>query len=269
MTQKTLNGGDRGQPTRETPLEADTYASIEPPAPAPPARPHAPPERFRALESADPMQQLRDALEQIDALLYQNARLKQDVIALGLSLRDARHLALHDELTGLANRRLLQDRFQQAIARPDVVSSVALAFVDLDGFKRVNDTLGHATGDRLLRLVAQRLMGGVRDCDTVCRFGGDEFVVLLAGIEGRKQAHAAIKHLNERLAAPYRIDGVEARITASIGLALYPCDGEDFGSLVEVSDLAMSQNKARMIGAQREDRITHESQPASPFVERP
>jgi diguanylate cyclase len=269
MKQSTLNGHDHTEPMQRAGAGAGTQVAIAPSAPSRPVQPHAAPERFRALEFADPQLQLRSALEQIDALLHQNARLKQEVIALGRSLSDACHLALHDELTGLANRRLLLDRFEQAIAqRPKDAGSVALAFLDLDGFKRVNDKLGHAAGDRLLKQVAQRLAEGICDCDTVCRFGGDEFVVLFARIEDRKQALAAIKHLNERLAAPYLLDDIEVEIAASVGVAVYPFDGEDFDRLVQVSDLAMSRNKARTISAQQENRIALESQPSSPAPRR-
>lgn len=218
-------------------------ASVLPPLlPAP----HEAPERYRALESADPARQLRDALAQIDLLLRHNDQLSERIAALRRSLAAAAHLALHDELTGLPNRRLLLDRFQNAIAqRPGPHSNVALAFLDLDGFKQVNDRLGHDAGDRLLQGVAERLVEGVREGDTACRFGGDEFVVLLTGVVGREGAAAALAHIGARLLEPYPVDGQEIAISASMGLAVYPFDGEDFNQLVRVSDRAMGRKKSR------------------------
>lgn len=203
------------------------------------------PERFRALESSDPARQLRDALAQVESLLHANAELSERIGALRRSLATAAHLALHDELTGLANRRLLLNRFESALAqRPDPNANVAIVYLDLDGFKQVNDQLGHAAGDRLLQLVARRLVDGIRDGDTACRFGGDEFIVLLAGVAGREGALAALEGIHARLVEPYRIDGREISIGASVGLAVHPFDGDGFDQLVQVSDRAMGSKKS-------------------------
>lgn len=202
-------------------------------------------DRFRALESSDPVRQLRDALAQVDALLRLNAQLSERIGVLRRSLATAAHLALHDELTGLANRRLLLNRFEGALAQgPDPHANVALVFLDLDGFKQVNDQLGHATGDRLLKLVARRLADGIRDSDTACRFGGDEFIVLLTGVAGREGALAALAGISGRLVEPYLVDGHEITISASFGLAVHPFDGDDFEQLVQVSDRAMGSGKS-------------------------
>jgi diguanylate cyclase len=245
MRQEPFRGPDRGLPPSTREVEPDGHAGFgSSPPPLPP--PHEAPERYRALDSSDPVRQLRDALTQIETLLHQNARLSERVLALRRSLTAAAHLALHDELTGLANRRLLLDRFQNAIAqRPDPQCNVALAFLDLDGFKRVNDRLGHATGDRLLRLVAARLLEGIRDGDTACRYGGDEFVVLLTGVAGREGAAAALAHITACLVEPYLVDDHAIDIQASIGLAVHPFDGDDFDQLVRVSDRAMGRMKGR------------------------
>jgi diguanylate cyclase len=218
----------------------------------------ASPERSRALASADPAQQLGDALVQIDALRARNASLQR-------SLSVAVHLAFHDELTGLANRRLLLDRFQHAVAhRSSPQTNVALAFVDLDRFKRVNDTLGHTVGDRLLELVARRLESGIREDDTACRFGGDEFVVLLGGVVGRGGAVAALDHINSTLVEPYVLDDTRIAIRASTGLAVHPLDGEDFAQLIQVASRDMTRNKSALVALPREHEGNREALPEDP-----
>lgn len=199
-----------------------------------------------ALDVAEPHQQLRAALGQIDALLHENALLRQSVGPLEQALADANRLALHDELTGLANRRLVMERFQRAIThRKPQSQRVALLFMDLDGFKRVNDDLGHLTGDRLLQSIAARLSNCVRACDTACRYGGDEFVVLLTDCDGVDGALAALEHIRAQLREPHLIEGAPIDVSACIGLAIFPADGEDFDSLVHSADAAMAEQKSR------------------------
>jgi diguanylate cyclase (GGDEF)-like protein len=157
----------------------------------------------------------------------------------------ARRFAHHDELTGLPNRRLLLDRYNQAVAlaaRQD--RRVALLFLDLDDFKRINDVYGHGAGDSILQQVAVRLRACIRSSDTACRYGGDEFVVLLPELEGRRNAVAAAGKIRTRLAAPYIIDGAEITVTASIGIAVYPVDGLEYGDLMRVTDGFMYRDKA-------------------------
>ena len=189
-------------------------------------------------------QQLLAALQQIDLLLAQQAALQHEVHRLGEVNARAQQLAFHDALTGLPNRTLLQDRFSQAVALATRQGKqVALLFLDLDRFKCVNDALGHAVGDRVLQLVATRLGACLRTSDTACRYGGDEFVVLLPELEGRHAALAVADKVLATLAVPYAIDGASIEVTTSVGFAFYPDDGIEYGELIRVSDLAMYRNK--------------------------
>jgi len=148
--------------------------------------------------------------------------------------------AHHDALTGLPNLALLRDRLDRVLtmaARSGELAAVL--FIDLDGFKRVNDTLGHATGDRLLQHVAGRLGGCLRAVDTVARVGGDEFVVLLPGLQVAGDAAGVARKIADSLCAPARIEERELSVTASIGVSLFPRDGRDAGSLLKHADAAM------------------------------
>ncbi len=153
--------------------------------------------------------------------------------------------AYHDTLTGLPNRLLLSDRIEQAIAiAPRHGNVVAVLFLDLDGFKHVNDSLGHAIGDKLLTSVGERLVGSVRASDTVSRQGGDEFIVLLS--EMREPADAAIsaQRILDSVGETHCIAGHELHVTASIGVSLYPADGHDATTLLKAADTAMYKVKA-------------------------
>jgi diguanylate cyclase (GGDEF)-like protein/PAS domain S-box-containing protein len=156
------------------------------------------------------------------------------------------HLAQHDTLTNLPNRTLLQDRLTQAIAtasRND--SRIAVLFLDLDGFKNINDSLGHAAGDRLLQMVAKRLLAAVRTSDTVCRLGGDEFVILLSEVAHAGDAGVKAGKILSALTAPFYMDQNTLRITASIGVTTYPEDGQSAELLIKNADLAMYQAKEK------------------------
>jgi len=150
------------------------------------------------------------------------------------------HLAQYDALTDLPNRVLLQDRARQALAhaRRDR-KSVAVMYIDLDGFKQVNDTLGHDVGDELLVQLAQRLTGAVRASDTVCRQGGDEFVVLLSGIDAAEQACHVARKIMAACSAPYLLNGRVLSVDLSGGIALFPEHGQDFEALSRHADAAM------------------------------
>ena len=153
-------------------------------------------------------------------------------------------LAHHDSLTDLPNRVLLDDRLDQAIAvarRND--TQIGVLFLDLDGFKHINDSLGHAVGDKLLRAVGDRLVKTVRSADTVGRQGGDEFVVLLTDIKKATDAGIAAKKIISALALPHKLDTHELRITASIGISTYPQDGDNAEALMKNADMAMYQAK--------------------------
>ncbi|MBA3023219.1 MAG: bacteriohemerythrin [Gammaproteobacteria bacterium] len=148
--------------------------------------------------------------------------------------------ANHDALTGLPNRRLLQDRLDQAITHSDRAGRVmALCFLDLDGFKQINDTLGHDAGDDVLRLVAARLGKALRAEDTVARMGGDEFVLLLSDLDGEESAVQFLNRLLKDIAQPMSIYGNPAKVTASIGVTFYPRDQSSPEQLLKHADAAM------------------------------
>ena len=155
-----------------------------------------------------------------------------------------RHMAHHDALTELPNRVLLRDRIGQAIAQARRSRKVAaLLFIDLDRFKNVNDSLGHHVGDGLLRAVAGRLVACVRGTDTVARMGGDEFVVVLTELRRAEDAGHVAQKVLAALPQPIDIDGHELRVTPSIGICLYPHDGEDVETLMRNADAAMYHAK--------------------------
>ncbi len=154
------------------------------------------------------------------------------------------HQAQHDSLTGLPNRVLLAERLSRAIGLAKRHQhQVALIYLDLDAFKPINDSLGHAVGDALLKLVAGRLSECVRDTDTICRQGGDEFVVLLSEIEEPEDAARIAQKILSALAVPYRIDNHELHITTSIGISLYPDHGINARTLLNNADTAMYHAK--------------------------
>jgi diguanylate cyclase (GGDEF)-like protein/PAS domain S-box-containing protein len=167
------------------------------------------------------------------------------------------HLAEHDALTDLPNRLLLNDRLARAIAlarRYD--RRLAVLFIDCDRFKHINDTLGHAVGDQVLRSIAKRLTACVRESDTVSRHGGDEFLVLLSEVDHEGDAGLIAEKIVSSIAEPHLIAGHELQLTVSVGIALYPEDGEDAQSLILRADTAMyhAKNTGRnRIGFYRDD----------------
>lgn len=172
--------------------------------------------------------------------------------ALLLVRRD--HQANHDQLTGLANRTLLSQRAHREIENAaHRGTEVGLLLIDLDRFKEVNDTFGHATGDRLLQAVARRLAHSVRPGDLVARLGGDEFAVLLPQVRGAAFAAEVAARLRDTLAEPVRIDGTDFDLEASIGIALHPHDAPDFALLLKRADVAMYVAKAARTGIEAYD----------------
>ncbi len=154
------------------------------------------------------------------------------------------HLAYHDSLTGLPNRSLFSRLLAQMIAQAQRNGTqLAVAFLDLDRFKHINDTLGHEAGDQLLQEVARRLESCVRASDTVARLGGDEFVVLLPELAGTQDAAAVARKILAALASPYTLIGQEFRVTASIGISTYPSGGLDEQTLTKTADIAMYHAK--------------------------
>ena len=160
------------------------------------------------------------------------------------------HSAEHDFLTGLPNRMLLNDRVSQAIALAQRNSGrAAVLFLDLDGFKHINDSLGHQVGDKLLQSVAMRLLACVRAPDTVSRLGGDEFVVLIQELQQPEDAATTAGRLLRAVADVHSIDQHEIHLTTSIGVSVYPSDAQDAETLIKNADTAMyhAKNKGRMI----------------------
>jgi diguanylate cyclase (GGDEF)-like protein len=171
-----------------------------------------------------------------------------------------RRMAHEDALTGLPNRVLLGDRLRQAIrAASRDGNKVALIYFDLDQFKPVNDTHGHAVGDRLLQLVARRLRAGLREADTLARIGGDEFVVLLPRCDSLQDAAKVAENILFQLNQPFEDGALVHRISGSLGIAMFPDDGTDAEALLRSADLAMydakSQGRNRVSGAQRGESV--------------
>ncbi len=153
-------------------------------------------------------------------------------------------LAYHDALTGLPNRLLMQDRFEQASAQAQRSNArVALLFLDLDGFKSINDTLGHQIGDALLKAIAERLRGCVRETDTISRQGGDEFLIVLRDLPDADVPACIMLKIIESLQLPCVVEGHEIATTVSVGAALFPDDGRDFETLLRKADMAMYRAK--------------------------
>jgi diguanylate cyclase (GGDEF)-like protein/PAS domain S-box-containing protein len=167
-----------------------------------------------------------------------------DITARAKAEEEIQNLVNFDVLTGLPNRTLLMDRLNQAImhaARGGV--SVGVLFLDLDRFKGVNDSLGHKVGDTLLRMVSDRLRACVRESDTLARIGGDEFVAVLTGVANEDGSSMAASKILTIISEPFVIDGQEIYVTGSIGISLYPADGDDGHTLLKHADLAMYQAK--------------------------
>lgn len=188
--------------------------------------------------------QLDKARQQIAWLGESNMRLRHQLISLAHQEARTRHDAYHDPLTCLPNRRLLLDRLNQALGQAvRQHRQVVLLLLDLDGFKAVNDRLGHAAGDKVLQAVAERLVACIRTADTACRYGGDEFVVMLPEINGQEHRANVERKIRERLAAPYLVDGIEVTITVSIGTAVFPVEAKSRSELLKQADIAMYRAK--------------------------
>lgn len=173
-----------------------------------------------------------------------NRRLRREVALRKEAEALIHELAYFDTLTELPNRNLFYDRLQHALAHAERTGSgLALCFIDLDGFKGVNDDHGHMIGDELLRAVADRLRSTVRASDTVARFGGDEFVVLLEDVSSAEDARRLTKIVQDAIRAPYTLSGTPVLISASIGITLYPQDEQNVRDLLNAADAAMYKSK--------------------------
>ncbi len=186
--------------------------------------------------------ELRDALARL-------AQVRAELAGTRAGERRARHMAQHDELTTLPNRGLFRERLAEALAPGDSTpAGLAVMFVDLDGFKPINDQHGHTTGDELLRIVAQRLARAIRAEDMACRMGGDEFACLLRDVKSRERlSHLACK-LFDTVSAPLKIGALELTVRPSIGIAVCPTDGDSADALITHADRAMYRAKRRQLG---------------------
>ena len=187
----------------------------------------------------------RVQVNRLDEIGQLAASFNHMAVVLHREQRQLEYLAYHDALTGLPNRLLLFDRLRQAITRSDRERHrIAVCYLDLDGFKPVNDCHGHKNGDRLLIELARRLESAVRAPDTVCRLGGDEFVLLLAGLGSRLECTRILERVSRILSQPHALDNAQTvAVSSSIGVALYPDDGHDPDTLLRHADQAMYQAK--------------------------
>jgi diguanylate cyclase (GGDEF)-like protein len=184
----------------------------------------------------------------VETLAESNARLLLKVAQLEYEVAQARHLAYNDVLTGLPNRALLLDRLEQAMLQAGRQhKAVGLLLLDLDHFKTVNDRFGHNMGDLLLHHVAARLLRGIRGCDTACRYGGDEFVIMLPAARGADDTEVVKEKLRTRLSLPYRLGDHLVTIGTSIGAAVYTGGAASCAELIAAADSAMYRAKAHSV----------------------
>ena len=176
--------------------------------------------------------------------LTHHVRVWNDISVMKATQQALSELALYDPLTRLPNRRSFRDRLQQAMARADRCDgSVAVAFIDLDNFKHVNDSLGHEIGDALLEQIAHRLNGVIRESDSVCRLGGDEFTVVCESLQHADDIAALCRRVLDAIAAPFEVRSHRLHVTASVGVSVYPQDSADASALLRHADLAMYRAK--------------------------
>lgn len=177
----------------------------------------------------------------------------RDVTQRALAEEKIWHNAHHDLLTGLPNRRLLLDRLEQELKHAKRSNrSLAVLFMDLDGFKEINDTFGHEAGDRMLSEVAGRITGCIREEDTVARLGGDEFAVVLAGTRQRKDVDLVAQTIKRALVRPFWIDQQPAQVSVSIGIAFYPHDANTPPALLRAADQDMYREKTQSVVVDRQ-----------------
>lgn len=214
----------------------------------------------KAHDAADDLEGVTDALargvDELHQVEVTLARARKDLAATESALAAARgeeraatHRAFHDAATGLPNRSLFDDRVAHGISIAERHSwTLAVMFLDLDGFKRVNDTHGHAAGDAVLKAIAIRLSQSARDEDTVCRNGGDEFLYLLVDPKGRENLERIARAMLLRIARPIDAEGQSLVVGSSIGIAVYPGDGQTVEQLVRNADAALYQAKRQGCG---------------------
>src|ERR1700723_287460 len=224
------------------------------------AQPHVIADEDESLEaSSRDLAPLRDAasrgrrigaaeLREIESLRAINAHLLRELTAMKAREVETQKLAERDGLTGLYNRRRMLELLEAAIS--DAVLQdlhVGLLFIDLNGFKAINDKYGHAAGDKILTTVATRISARVRTGDICCRYGGDEFVVILPGVPDPFPVSRVADAIRERVSLPYWIGNEQQQLTASIGESMYPHHGENAAKLLHRADEAMYRLKARIV----------------------
>jgi diguanylate cyclase (GGDEF)-like protein len=188
-----------------------------------------------------------DVRRELETLRATNARLMRELAALKEREAQAQRLADRDGLTGLYNRRRMLELLESAIGEAALQwQYVGLLFIDLNGFKGINDEYGHAAGDKILTTVATRIAARVRTGDLVCRYGGDEFVVVLPSVPDAAAVTRVADTIRERVALPYWIQGNEQHLTAAIGESMYPHDGDNAEELLHRADQAMYRLKTRL-----------------------
>ena len=222
-----------------------------------------------SLEAGNPLKKMEEVLEQSEAIEVKVQDAADTLAVVNLELKDevrarhileftleavkereaaARHDAVHDPLTGLPNRVLFNDRLEHGLAQARRHGWVlAVMFIDLDGFKKINDTHGHAAGDSVLKLVASRLSGSMRDDDTVSRQGGDEFLYLLTEVKNQQDLSTVAEKILASIQSPcsVTVDGrtINASVGASLGISIFPKDGATPQELIQSADTAMYRAK--------------------------
>lgn len=182
-------------------------------------------------------------LEQAGRMVYQS--IARDITERKAAEQELQKMANYDSLTGVSNRFMFMDRLAHAIEMGKRNNEIlAVLFLDLDGFKSVNDAFGHERGDTLLQIIAKRILESVRKSDTVARLGGDEFAILLEGISHGEDALPIVEKIIRAVAEPFRFSNAEAFITSSVGISLFPADGEEPDTLIQNADRAMYLSKA-------------------------
>lgn len=186
-----------------------------------------------------------DIESQLEDTKVDLAEVRRDLQTSRVNESEARHMSLRDSLTGIANRASFEQSLEQGLAEAKRHNwKLAVLFIDIDKFKSINDTYGHDQGDKVLKIVASRLQSAIRQEDTVCRWGGDEFVCLMLEVKKQSDVSRFARKLVMQIAGPFEINDVPFSVKSSIGIALFPQDGETCTSLLKNADLAMFKAKS-------------------------